>query len=418
MSFSLSKRTPAIVAGLILSLQISAAWAQGAGLPLSLEHFVAEVAAAHPSVVARQFDAGEAEAGVDAARSQYLPTPSIQVDHRFDSKQVTTLLLSQPLWAAGRIDANLDAAQARKRSADNAVTETQLALALRTVDLCQQYLVSRGRQAALQAGADRLRDLVSMMERRFESGISAEVDRELGRARQAQARSDLMSEQSSGVAVLSQLSQLVGRPIDAKVFGDGWHKPDEPEDEVTLIQRAQSEHPAMQRAGAEIEAAQFEANRQRAMVWPTLLLQAEHKVDERYTPRSNKSVFLLLQYQGGAGLSAFAAARGAALRTEGLRRAQESTQRDIVENLRLDFERYRAARDRLPEVQRNVGASREILESYQRLFIAGKRAWLDVVNAARELTQAELTQAEIDAALAMTPYRLKLRAGDLTWIQQ
>lgn len=129
-------------------------------------------------------------------------------------------------------------------------------------------------------------------------------------------------------------------------------------------------------------------------------------------------MYLTLQYQPGAGWSGSDQARAIEARAASLREALEATRRDIVEGLLGDLERYRAARARVGDAHSTVDASRKVLASYQRLFVAGKRGWLDVVNAARELTQAELAIADLNAALAVGPYRLKLRAGDVAWIQE
>lgn len=382
---------------------------------LSLERLAAEVVVSHPGVAAKRAGVNEAEAGIDAAKSQYLPTPSIQANRLSGGGHATSYILSQPLWAAGRLDAGLDAARAKNRSAEGSVLETQYTLALRVADLYQSYLASRGRQAALRAGVTRLQELDEMMRRRQESGVSAAVDRELGISRLAQARADLAFEESAGRAVLAQLSQLAGRDIAPGAITAGYIGRGGVEDEATLIERALANHPALRRASADIEAALAEAERQRAALWPTLSLQGEYKTDSRSGIEDTHQVFLALQYQPGAGLSAAAQARGAEARAAGLRDTLEAVRRDLVDGLRVDHERYRAAQARVRDVRSTVESSTEILASYRRLFMAGKRGWLDVVNAARELTQAEQSLADLAAVLEVGPYRMKLRSGDVAW---
>lgn len=382
---------------------------------LSLERLAAEVATRHPGVAARRAGVSEAEAGVDAARSQYWPTPSIQTNRLSGGGHATSFVLSQPLWAAGRLDAGLGAARAKTRSAEWSVLETQYTLALRVADLYQSFLASRGRQTALRAGVARLQELDEMMRRRQESGVSAAVDRELGISRLAQARGDLAFEESAGRAVLAQLSQLAGRDLAPGAITAGYIGRGGVEDEATLIERALANHPALRRAAADIEAALAEAERQRAALWPTLSLQGEYKTDSRAGFQDTHLVYLGLQYQPGAGLSATAQARGAEARAVGLRDTLEALRRDLVDGLRVDHERYRAAESRIRDVRSTVESSTEILASYRRLFMAGKRGWLDVVNAARELTQAEQSLADLEALLEVGPYRMKLRTGDVAW---
>lgn len=411
-------RTPLkrIIPAAMLSLLWLAPSAQAQmGELLPLERLTTEVVTSHPGVAAKRAGVDEAEAGIDAAKSQYLPTPSIQTNRLSGGRHATNYVLSQPLWAAGRLDAGLEAARAKTRSAEGSVLETQYTLALRVADLYQSYLASRGRQTALRAGVTRLQELDEMMRRRQESGVSAAVDRELGVSRLAQARADLAFEESAGRAVLAQLSQLAGHDIAPGAIGTGNIRRNGVEDETTLIERALANHPALRRATADIEAALAEAERLRAALWPTLSLQGEYKTDSRSSVKDTHEVFLALQYQPGAGLSATAQARGAGARAAGLRDTLEAIRRDLVDGLRVDHERYRAAQARVRDVRSTVESSAEILASYRRLFIAGKRGWLDVVNAARELTQSEQSLADLEAVLDVGPYRMKLRTGDVAW---
>lgn len=393
--------------------------AQGGGL-LSLDRLVAEIVINHPGVAARRAGVNEAEAGIDAAQAQYLPSPSIQINQLNDGGRLTSLVLSQPLWAAGRIDAGLDAARARSYSADGSLAETQNTLALRAADLYQSYLASRQRLAAQQAGMQRLQELVGMMRRRLEGGVSATVDHQLGLARLAQSRSDLALEEAAGRTLLAQLSQMAGRPLSPAMISTENPEAGPLESEAILIGRALTSHPAVRRTGADIEAALFDAEKQRAALWPTLSLQAERKMNSQATPLNPDStqVYLTLQYQPGAGFSGAAQSRAVEARAASLRDAQEATRRELVDALQGDLERYRAVLARIGDARNTEDASREVLASYRRLFVAGKRGWLDVVNAARDLTQAELAVADLNAALAVGPYRLKLRTGDAAWRQE
>ncbi len=69
--------------------------------------------------------------------------------------------------------------------------------------------------------------------------------------------------------------------------------------------------------------------------------------------------------------------------------------------------------DRKRSIQRTIKASAEVLASYDRLFIAGKRNWLDVINAARELIQAQTTLAEAEALWIASRARLRLHVGEM-----
>ena len=60
-----------------------------------------------------------------------------------------------------------------------------------------------------------------------------------------------------------------------------------------------------------------------------------------------------------------------------------------------------------------ITASQKVMESYKRLFLAGKRQWLDLVNSSREVTQNLVQLAAFRATLITANYRLALQQGDM-----
>ena len=74
---------------------------------------------------------------------------------------------------------------------------------------------------------------------------------------------------------------------------------------------------------------------------------------------------------------------------------------------------YHSAFDRIGSTKKSIEASQKVLASYKRLFIAGKRQWLDLVNTSRELTQYHIGLATLRASLITSSYRLALQTGNI-----
>ena len=53
--------------------------------------------------------------------------------------------------------------------------------------------------------------------------------------------------------------------------------------------------------------------------------------------------------------------------------------------------------------------ARSVTESYQRQYVAGRRTWLDMMNAVREATDAQLTEADAEVSAMASAARLLLR---------
>ena len=60
-----------------------------------------------------------------------------------------------------------------------------------------------------------------------------------------------------------------------------------------------------------------------------------------------------------------------------------------------------------------VTANAEVLASYDRLFVAGRQSWLDVMNAARELIQAQTALVDVAAQRIAARARLRLHTGEM-----
>ena len=54
----------------------------------------------------------------------------------------------------------------------------------------------------------------------------------------------------------------------------------------------------------------------------------------------------------------------------------------------------------------SLQATEEVSASYDRQFLAGRKSWLDVMNAARELAQTESQWADLKATQVVLTWRL------------
>ena len=366
-----------------------------------------------------------AEAEIQAARYQYYPTPSLQL-RQTRGERATVLALQQPLWAGGRIDAGLDAARARSNAASASIYEAQTALALRATTVWQAWQQARGRSAAGVAGIALLSGYAQSVARRIQAGAAGEAYRALVDARLAQAQGDLAAAHASERASLAQLSQMVGQQlrsqdlIDVAPGENDRANPSFSGDHAlaieALLAQALKVSPALHRARAEINSASHEITQKRAAQWPTLNLRAEHQRGNGATSTlvpNETRLLLVLDYTPGAGLSTGANADAASARLIGLQDNLDATQRELIEKVSADFEEHQSSRSRLADLQRTLKANADVLASYERLFIAGKRGWLEVLNAARELTQAQTALADVQALHQASATRLRLHAGEL-----
>jgi adhesin transport system outer membrane protein len=122
---------------------------------------------------------------------------------------------------------------------------------------------------------------------------------------------------------------------------------------------------------------------------------------------------LVFLAQPGAGLSAKSGVDAAIARREATRQSGEAAQRDVRQQITFDWNDWTAARSRLENAEQVRNTSAEVSESYARQYTAGRKSWLDVLNAAREASQAELALVDAQSQMQAAVLRLKAQTGGL-----
>ena len=80
--------------------------------------------------------------------------------------------------------------------------------------------------------------------------------------------------------------------------------------------------------------------------------------------------------------------------------------RTVSEQVLADFALGLSAASRMASIQASLGAAEDVSASYDRQFLAGRKSWLDVMNAARELAQTETQLADLQSTQLVVTWRL------------
>ena len=95
----------------------------------------------------------------------------------------------------------------------------------------------------------------------------------------------------------------------------------------------------------------------------------------------------------------------------------EGERRLVTESLQTEMQTLIGAKSRAKSLAAARVCAEAVKQSYARQFIAGRKSWLEVLNALRE---SELNEVSIHAAQVSTVasyYRLQLLMGLLPWQQ-
>ncbi len=376
---------------------------------------------AHPEVRMQEMNVRVAEQDTAIARQQFLPTPSVSLEQAQTghgdvqyqgADRVTYLRLQQPLWTGGRLTAGLDKAQSQMKMRQAMLEETRLQLAVNTVQAWGDWCAALARTAAVDRNLQQHRTLLERVARRVEEGAASQAEWVMTDGRVAQVQAQLRTQQSQARAALNRLVQLLGEPVSETDPTFDSLSLALPGDMGLISQQALGSSPTLARLRAQLEIVEQEVKERQADTVPELYLRAEHQrgnFSVANSPNTNR-VFIGLTSRFGAGLSSLKQVDAALRRKEAAGFEIDSSQRRLEEQVQTLWIQLQEIEARLPSLARNLSANQATLQAWDRQFLAGRKSWLDVMNAARELMQAEIDMADARVNQQSLQWRLALWA--------
>lgn len=376
-------------------------------VPAKLAEAVSKVSQRNPSVVAAWYAVRASDADLRAAKWRRFPTLSAQLNtwSRGTNQAVPSIQLGLPVYTFGRIGAGINKAEAEQALAVNAWRQRVLELAAAVSQAYYQYLLSAEREAILTEGVAEHENLVASIERRVRQEVSPLADLELARGRSAQVQQDLNIAASQRRTALSVLRELIQDPqfepgavptFAADSFTETWNEAE---------QEALDYDPARERLRAQALAASYEISAAKAAIFPQV--DAVYSYDEVFGSR----VGLALKLQSAPGLSQLAQVSGAQARYSQALSQIGDLERQLRQDVAGQVILYGAARARASISTQASATAGRVSASYVRQFIAGRRSWLDVMNAVRENISARLSETEAKFTVMSTNSQLYLRTG-------
>ena len=390
-----------------------------------VSQYLVRLLSQHPAVRAKNFDQLAADRLVTAAWMQFLPTPSISADKGpvstsskgEESRRATTYRLNQPIWTGGRLTAGLDAARLRRELSTLDIQDVSQNLSLKFIGLYQSWWALDAKVRIQKRDLKRLESLREMMVRRVESGVSAEIDLDLASVRVVQQQADLAQSQRALTSVLGQIQELFGESVPLKAV-DWRQAPRLGMTYEDLSGRVIVLSPALRKANVAERLAQVEVDQAKADASPTLSIRAERQ-NGFYagslpaTKDGESRVYANLQFSLGAAGSVIPQIRAASARAQSATENIETAKRELLSQLKSDWEDYHSVGERLPRLQRAASSASSVVDSSMRLFSSGRRSWLDLINAVREHSQSELQLIDAQAALIGGNSKIRLMSGQL-----
>ena len=391
---------------------------------LNLNDLIAAAQESHPLVYEKMAATETADAYVDGAYQNFFPKPYVELnesrlhgqDNVSSESRMTVLGVEQPLWTGGKLTAALASAKSTLESSKHSVSEARLQISLRVIENYRDFMMYEGRVLAQQEGLRILTGLAEKIDRRVASGVSAQVDRDLVQTRISQILSDLYSSKIKVQTAIFNLNQLVGHNLTSADL----EFPEkvlvvEPRALDDLVGRTLAESPALKRLSAELETLSHNADQIKSALFPTFSLKAEYMTDDLGASDSNEvtQVSGVLSFSPGSGLSTFTSLQAAQSRIKMHKNSVDAVKKDLQTQVQLFYDDCMSSYLRYDLVTSSIENNKSIFESYGRLFVTGKRSWLDVINAARDYTQSKIDMSYLLSSYYGSLYKIKMFTAEI-----
>ncbi len=409
--------------------------AQSAGDAFGMDDYIADSLNAHPRILEQVHIFRKTEQDQNIARSAWLPRVDLtattnRIDGEFPTvvgsqgvqktdfdSQWAELALTQNLFNGFDTQNNQRQAHARMRAALYQLYDTADNVALESVKAYTDVLKNYRLLELARNNVESHEETVKKIGRKSSSGVGRRSQLEQAEGRLARARAGLIAQQNNLQDSLSEAHQVLGRYVDPQSLSEPVLPPRATMTLDAMIDLALSQHPAIQVAQYNIEAATHDRERARSKYFPKLDLRLAQEVgnDLNGIPgdTDETSVALTLTYNFYNGGADRAESRKRVSAVHEQQQYAARVRRQVINALRLAWAGDNSLNEQLGFLEEYVVQAKKTVISYREEFFIGQRDLTDLLDAQNELNGAQSSYIEgyFDAVVAR--YRVLEAAGSL-----
>lgn len=239
------------------------------------------------------------------------------------------------------------------------------------------------------------------------------ADDVLAQGRLEQTLAEAAAAQLQLTAALAKLESLTGqRVIDEQVNGYSVEAVEPIGQLATLLERAWLNSPTAMKLRAQVRQQELDVQVRKAQLLPEVYARAEHQQGSftSFGPSSANRFFIGLSATPGAGLSALSGVDAALARLQSLQEELDAARRSLIEQVSLEHVSARTQAQRRLSLKAGLTSTQAMVDSWDRQFLAGRKTWVEVMNATRELSQAQTALADVEVGYVVATWRLAVLA--------
>ena len=383
----------------------------GVALAETLKEVVTTAIDTNPQVTSAAKKKDAADSAIDAAKGGYFPkidflygvgreqsknatTLATTPDYVHMNRKQETAILNQMLWDGLGVKSEVDRRRAISESSAHRTYGTAEEIALQAIEAYLDVLKNKDLANFAKENLAAHTKTFDQVKLRSDKGVGRRADLEQIDARTALAISNLQAAESSlreaeitflkvvGKAPVSLTMPAVPRNIPASV------------DEAVKI--GLQNHPVLKSAQSDVDAAQAQREIARSFISPRLEFEASYStnrnIDGVAGPNNDRLMMLWLKWNlFRGGFDHYRLGETGHQISEASEIAR-NTSRQVENKVRLDYNTYATARDRLPSLDRYVKSSDSTRVSYAQQFSIGQRTLLDLLDSENEYFTSRSTQ--------------------------
>ncbi|MFB0612493.1 TolC family protein [Aurantiacibacter poecillastricola] len=415
-------RRPALLAAAVLAALPLPAAAQ------SLDQVMQDALANSPALEAAQARADAADATLEQARAEGMPSASLQGQvgiGRIDPQGFFTLAADDvtprvaqveaewPLLTFGRVGSAIEQARAGQDLAAVNIGATALHLRLQVVESYSKARAARELVSSNTALSTSRNEVLRQAQLKFEAGEGTRTEIAQAQARLAGAEAALAQANGDLAAAEAQLAMLAGYPVDAsRALPSPPAVPATREEALALAMEA---NPTLRQARHVVRMADAAIRAARAETLPAIAAYAEaSSVRDQFFP-GYKADSASLGVRGRWRFYSGGRASAATDRAQAEARAAEADVRVAEQLVRVRtvqaFEAVQAARLALAATQAQASATLEALRATRLEVEVGEKPQIALLDAEREASMAETARIRAEGDLLVASYTLRNLTG-------
>jgi adhesin transport system outer membrane protein len=404
----------------------------GVALAETLTEVVTTAIETNPQVTSAAKKKDAADSAINAARGGYFPKIDFLYGAgREQSKNATTLattpdyvhmnrnqegaVLNQMLWDGFGVKSEVDRRRAISESSAHRTYGTAEEIAAQAIEAYIEVLKNKELVSYAKENLGAHQKTFDQVKLRSDKGVGRRADLEQIDARTALAIANLQAAESSlreaeitylkvvGKAPVNLTMPVVPKNIPASV------------DEAVKI--GLENHPVLKSAQSDVDAAQAQREIARSFISPRLEFEASYStnrnLDGVVAPNNDRMVMLWMKWNLFRGGFDYHRLGETGHQINEASEIARNTSRQVENKVRLDYNTYATARDRLPSLDRYVKSSDSTRATYAQQFSIGQRTLLDLLDSENEYFTARSTQANGKFLEMLARYRILNAMGRL-----